>query len=221
LNQNLKSLKNSNVFENKTKLLSGLQISLNLFGKRLALNMKPIIDVLLIFCCLFPINGKELPPELEPAIPVNKNTNEITEKSVSGYETNLDNVNSYPNDSMKNHKNGTIARIRFRADNESLNETITEFRTETTISMESNTYESKQNQSRVSSSSSYSTETNLTSTTTTITTTERPKKPPRGEPDKSNISHLFSFIVICSAILFCLVGIDPQQDLHLEQLDIN
>ncbi len=188
-----------------------------MFGKRLALNMKPIINVLFIFCRLFPINGEELLPELEPAIPVNKNINEMTEKSVSGYETHLDNANSYPNHSMKNNKNGTIARMRFRADNESLNETITESTTETTISMESTTYESKQNQSRVSPSSSYSTET----TSTTITTTERPKKLPRGEPDKSDISHLFSFIVICSAILFCLVGIDPQQDLHLEQLDIN
>ncbi len=59
---------------------------------------------------------------------------------------------------------------------------------------------------------------------TTTPTTRRPipkTKLPRGELDESNVSHLFAFIFICSAILFCLVGIDPQQDLHLEQMDIN
>jgi hypothetical protein len=49
-------------------------------------------------------------------------------------------------------------------------------------------------------------------------TTPRPK---RGESDKSNVWHLVAFIIICSAILSCLVGIEPQQDLHLEQIEVN
>ena len=39
--------------------------------------------------------------------------------------------------------------------------------------------------------------------------------------DKSNANHWFPFIFILSVILLCLVGIDPQQDLHLESIGIN
>lgn len=66
----------------------------------------------------------------------------------------------------------------------------------------------------------------------TLNTTETPIKninsstTPTGKivpgiPDKSDISQWFPFIFILSLLLFCLVGIDPQQDLHLEALNMN
>lgn len=39
--------------------------------------------------------------------------------------------------------------------------------------------------------------------------------------DYREISDWIPFIFVLSLMLFCLVGIDPQQDLHLESLDMN
>ena len=54
-------------------------------------------------------------------------------------------------------------------------------------------------------------------------TTNMTTVPPKSAKkiDKTAISGWFPFIFILSLLLFCLVGIDPQQDLHLESLDMN
>ncbi len=79
--------------------------------------------------------------------------------------------------------------------------------------------ESEKNQSTDDSQSAYPTTSSATMSTTRRLIPET--NPWGGELDKSYVSHLFARIVICSVILFCLDGIDLQQDLHLEQIDIN
>ncbi len=67
---------------------------------------------------------------------------------------------------------------------------------------------SEKSQKTDDSQSTYS-----TTSSTTTPTTRRPipeTKLPRGERNESNVSHLFAFILICSAILFCRIGIDPK-----------
>ena len=53
-------------------------------------------------------------------------------------------------------------------------------------------------------------------------TTSSTKAPPerRGHSDDSKMRNLLAFVIVSSAVLFIIVGIEPQQDLHFEQIAI-